>query len=61
MVQSFMQNFLTALKLLHLHQQLSKIITQEVKLLSLQGCFIVIYCLCNIKQVSIVSSPSESV
>lgn len=43
MVQSFMQNFLTALKLLHLHQQLSQIITQEVKLLSLQGCFIVIY------------------
>lgn len=49
MVQSLMQNFLTALKLLHLHQQLSQIITQEVKLLSLQGCFIVTYRLCNIK------------
>lgn len=49
MVQSLMQNFLTALKLLHLHQQLSQIITQEVKLLSLQGCFIVTYRLCNTK------------
>lgn len=47
MVQSFMQNFLTALILLHLHQQLSQVITQEVMLRSLQGCFIVIYCLCN--------------
>lgn len=49
MVQSLMQNFLTALKLLHLQQQLSQIITQEVKLLSLQGCFIVTYRLCNTK------------
>lgn len=53
MVQSLMQNFLTAVKLLHLHQELSQIITQEVKLLSLQGCFIVIYCLGNIKLKSV--------
>lgn len=52
MSQSFMQDSLTALILLHLHEQLSQVIAQEVLLLGLQGCFIVIYCLCNIRLVS---------
>lgn len=52
MSQSFMQDSLTALILLHLHEQLSQVIAQEVLLLGLQGCFIVIYCLCNSRLVS---------
>lgn len=47
MGQSVMQDPLTALILLHLHQQLSQVITQEVLLFGLQGCLVVIYCLSN--------------
>lgn len=52
MSQSFMQDSLTALILLHLHQQLGQVIAQEVLLLGLQGRFIVIYCLCDSSLVS---------
>lgn len=45
MGQSIMQDPFTALILLHFHQQLCQVITQEVLLLSLQGLFVVIYCL----------------
>lgn len=45
--QSFMKDSLTALMLLHLHQELSQVIAQEALLLSLQGCLIVIYSLCH--------------
>lgn len=47
MVQSFMQDSFTTLVLLHLHQQLSQVVAQEVLLLCLQGSFVVIYRLCN--------------
>lgn len=47
MGQSVMQDPLTALILLHLHQQLSQVITQEVLLFGLQGRLVVIYCLSN--------------
>ena len=40
-----MQDLLTALVLLHLHQKLGQVIAQEILLLSLQSCFIVINCL----------------
>lgn len=52
MCQSFIQDSLTAFVLLHLHQQLSQVIAQEVLLLGLQGCFIIIYCLCSSSFVS---------
>lgn len=52
MVQSIMQDSLTALILFHLHQQLSQVVAQEVLLLRLQSSFIVIYCLCNSSLVS---------
>ena len=44
--ESFVQDSLTALVQLHLHQQLGQIVAQEALLLRLQGCFIVIYRLC---------------
>lgn len=47
MVQSFVQDSFATLVLLHLHQQLSQVIAQEVLLLRLQGSFVVIYRLCN--------------
>lgn len=47
MSQSVMQDSLTALILLHFHQQLSQVITQEVLLFGLQGRLVVIYCLSN--------------
>lgn len=47
MGQSFMQDSLTTLVLLHLHQQLSQVIAQEVLLLSFQSSLIVVYCLHN--------------
>ncbi|TNN84570.1 hypothetical protein EYF80_005270 [Liparis tanakae] len=40
MGQGFLQDSLTALILLHLHQQLRQVVAQELLLLRLQGCFI---------------------
>lgn len=46
MGESFLQHLLTVLILLHLHQQLSQVVAQEVVLLRLQGSFIVVDGLC---------------
>lgn len=42
MSQSVMQDFFTAIVLLHLHQKLSQVVAQERVLLCLQGSLIVL-------------------